>query len=262
MSLFRFRKDEIGTVADTLGWKACRTMRNRYKCGVITASCIVLRRMASPCIWRDVEFLFGMHSSWKSWVFWEVLETFVQLRGHFFETFRSDLITERAELYSAAIHEKGAPLEHFFGFLDCTKIQNSRPGGVAIKQRVCYSVHKRFHCLIYQTITTPVGLMFYLYGTEVGRRYDMTLYTESGLDVSLQQVMVGDGKQYCLYADAAYILRVYLQVAFPRASSTPTQRVYGAHMSAVREAVEWTYKDLKQMWSSQDKRLTRLRPPV
>lgn len=98
LSLFRFRKHEIGRVADTLGWTVCRTTRNRYKCDVITAACIVLRRMASPCRWRDVEFLFGMHSSCMSEVFWEVLKTFVHMRGHLFETFRSDLITERAEL--------------------------------------------------------------------------------------------------------------------------------------------------------------------
>ena len=29
-------------------------------------------------------------------------------------------------------------------------------------------------------------------------------------------------------------------------------RVYSALMSAMREAMEWTYKDLKQKWSSQD----------
>ena len=29
LSLFSFRKAEIGTVADTLGWTACRTVRNR-----------------------------------------------------------------------------------------------------------------------------------------------------------------------------------------------------------------------------------------
>ena len=80
----------------------------------------------------------------------------------------------------------------------------------------------------------------------------MTLYRESFLDVILQQNMVVDGNQYFLHADAAYLLRVYLQVAFPRATGTPTQRVYGAVMSAVRDAVKWTYKDLKQMWSSQD----------
>ena len=78
----------------------------------------------------------------------------------------------------------------------------------------------------------------------------MSLYRESGLDASLQQKMVVDGKQYCLYADAAYILRVYLQIVFPRARATATQRVYGALLSAVREAVEWTYNDHKQMCSS------------
>ena len=60
------------------------------------------------------------------------------------------------------------------------------------------------------------------------------------------------GSSTALYADAAFMLRVYLQVEFPRASATPTQKVYGALMSAVREAVEWTYKDLKQVWSSKD----------
>ena len=139
LSLFRFRKAEIGTVADTLGCTACRTVRNRYKCDVITASCIALRRIASPYRWSDVEFLFGMQSSCLSDVFWEVLETFIELRGHLFETFRSDLIAERADLYSAAIHQKGSTLDNCTGFLDCTKIQNSRQGGAAINQRVCYS---------------------------------------------------------------------------------------------------------------------------
>ena len=36
--------------------------------------------------------------------------------------------------------------------------------------------------------------MFYLYEPEVGRRHGMKLYRESGLDVSLQQNMVLDGK--------------------------------------------------------------------
>ena len=201
-----------------------------------------------------------MHGSSLSEVFWEVLEKFVELRSYLFETFRSDLISERADLYAAALKQKGAPLDNCVGFLDCTKIQNSRPGGAAIIQRACYSGHKRFHCLIYQTITTPDGLMFYLYGPEVGRRHDMTLYKESNLEADLQENMIVDRTQYCLYGDAAYIPREYLQVAFPRAGATDGQRVYGALMSAVREAVEWTYKDLKQMWSSQDfKRQLKIR---
>ena len=59
--------------------------------------------------------------------------------------------------------------------------------------------------------------------------------------------MVVNGKQYCLYGDDAYILRAYLQVAYPRAGSTEEQRAYSALMSTMREAVELTYKDIKQM---------------
>ena len=69
--------------------------------------------------------------------------------------------------------------------------------------------------MIYQTITTPDGLMFYSCGPEVGRRYDMTLYREINLGSDLQENMIVDGTQYFLYGDAAYILRAYLQVAFP-----------------------------------------------
>ena len=77
-----------------------------------------------------------MHSSCMSEVFWEVLETFVQLRGHLFETFRSDLTTERAELYSAAIHDKGAPLENCIGFLTA---QRSRIAGRVVQPSISVS---------------------------------------------------------------------------------------------------------------------------
>ena len=40
--------------------------------------------------------------------------------------------------------------------------------------------------------------------------------------------------------------------AFPRLTADTAQTIYNAKMSAVREAVEWSYKDVKQMWSSQD----------
>lgn len=55
LSVFRFRNAEMGTVADFFGWISCRKIRNRYRCGVIIATCIVLRRLASLRRWRDAE---------------------------------------------------------------------------------------------------------------------------------------------------------------------------------------------------------------
>ena len=72
--------------------------------------------------------------------------------------------------------------------------------------------------------------------------------------------MVVNGSQYCLYADATYMLRAHLQVAYPRAESKEEQRAYSALMSAMHEAVEWMYKYLKQIRSSKDfKRQLKIR---
>eukprot|EP00171_Calliarthron_tuberculosum_P007558 IDg7558t1 len=224
----------------------------------------MLKRLSFPSRWTDLEHIFGMRASALCEVFWEVVESFVEARKHLLEVFRSGLMGRRAEIYSAAIKERGAPLDNCVGFIDCTKIQMSRPGGSGAIQRSCFSGHKRFHCLVYQTVTTPDGLMFNLYGPEVGRRHDMTLYRESNLDAVLQEALLVDGRQYCIFGDSAYVLKPWLQTAFPRVGSTSAQEAYNTAMSMVREAVEWTYKDLKQIWTSQDfkRQLKVLQSPI
>ena len=225
LSLFRLRTKEIVKVADVLGWRACNTTRNRSRCNIMNATCIVLRRIASPCRWVDMGFMFRMHASRLREVFWKVIETFVSLRGGLFESFHSDIINQRASLYAEAIHTKVAPLDNCLGFIDCTKIQMRRPGGSSMNQRSCYAGHERFHCLLYQTITTPDGLMFDLYGPEVGRRHDMTLLRESGLDQQIQDNMIIYCKQYCLYGDAVYILRAYIQGSNATTWATDVQKI-------------------------------------
>lgn len=196
--------------------------------------------------------MFGMHGPAMSEVFYEVIERLIHIRGHLLENFRASLMGPRAEEYAKAIHDRGAPLDNCVGFIDCTRIEICRPGGRGILQRSTYSGYKRKHCLIYQTVKTPDGLLFYMYGPEVGRRHDMTLYRERNLGAVLQVVLVINGTQYCIYGDEAYVMRPWLQKAFPRLSATAEELLYNTAMSAVREAVEWSYKDLKQLWTSQD----------
>ena len=119
--------------------------------------------------------MFRMHAPAMSEVFYEVIEKLVIGNSEVLETFNGPLMQNWADMYSCAIKERGAPLENCVGFIDCTRIEMARPGGRAVLQRCTYSVQKRVHCLIYQTITTPDGLMFYLYGAEVGSCHDMTL---------------------------------------------------------------------------------------
>lgn len=48
------------------------------------------------------------------------------------------------------------------------------------------------------------------------------------------------------------MLRAWLQIAYRTTTATPAQLAYNKRVSALQEAVKWTYKDLKQLWASQD----------
>ena len=43
-----------------------------------------------------------------------------------------------------------------------------------------------------------------------------------------------------------------MQIAFPRSGAKAEEEAYSTLMSAVRVAVEWNDKDLKQLWSLND----------
>lgn len=251
VSKFRFEKRDIGTVVDGINWYEGVTKRSRYRCDPVTATCVVLRKLAAPVRWFDVELEFGMRSSHLSEVFWEVVECFVSCRSHVLDV-RAAFMRSRAELYAAAIEYMGAPLDRCVGFLDCTKIRMTRPGGANVNQRSCYSGHKRMHCLMYMTITTPDGLMFALHGPVEGRRHDLTLMRQSGWEEVLADVLDIEGVQYYVYADSAFTVRPYLQAPFGTVGASVAELDFNRRMCGVRVAVEWNYKDLKQQWSSND----------
>ena len=101
-----------------------------------------------------------MHSSALSEIFWEVIQSFVHIQGHLVTELRQGLLGSRAWLYADCVKAAGAPLDSCVRFMDCTKIKMNRPSVHGSIQRSCYSGHKRMHCLICQTITTPDGLIF------------------------------------------------------------------------------------------------------
>lgn len=172
---FRLRLQEIPEIPRTIEWNAGRTSRSGYLCVAITATCIVLRLLAYPCGWVDLELTFGMHSSALSEIFREAIEGLYEKRSPLLTTFRSDLLQDRAAPYAEVMEARGATLDNFIGFIDGTNEHICRPGLSHFYQNALYSGHKRCHCLLYQTIATPSGLVFHLYGPVKGIRNDMTL---------------------------------------------------------------------------------------
>lgn len=85
-------------------------------------------------------------------------------------------------MYGVIVAKNGAaaPLGKLIGFIDWTKIKINTPRGHGAYQRSVYSEHKHFHCLIYQSLTMPDGLLLAFLGPEVGRRHDVTFILDYG----------------------------------------------------------------------------------
>ena len=158
--------NDISEISGAMGRFAGNTQRNSFKCPPLTAGCIVLRKLLSPCRWKDFEYLFGMDSLAQREISLEFIESFLQIQGHLVTDLFQGLLVSRAELYVDCLKAAGTPLDCCVGFMDFTKIKMTRPGSNSSIKRSWYSGHKRMHCLTYQTINTPDGLIFSLYGPE------------------------------------------------------------------------------------------------
>ena len=82
------------------------------------------------------------------------------------------------ELFAEVLHTKEAPLDNCWGFVDGTTRPVCRP---AQNQRSLYNSHKRYHCIKFQSVIAPNGLIANLFGPVKGKRHDSGILADSGL---------------------------------------------------------------------------------
>jgi len=236
LSTFRFFPSDVGRVAAALHLDAVFPLV-RYRGDATECLAIALRRLASPARWADLEVMFGHCRSSLSESFCRTVDRLTTKWGHLLTRWRREFMAERAAVYVGAVRRRRAPLQTCVGFIDGTAIHVARPGGGL--QRSCYSGHKRRHVLKFQSVTTPDGWVFHMYGPHEGRRHDIVLYYESGLDDDLRQTLLIDGVQYCLYGDSAYVLRSWMQTGHGNGPDrTAAERAFDLSMSRIRKTVE------------------------
>jgi DDE superfamily endonuclease len=214
---FRFKKARIRRLAMAIPYAVdeegfARTGRRRYRVHQVEATCILLRRLATPCRWADLTVEFGRHPSNLSEVFYYALDLFFDKFQVLTKNWPTDFVRSRAQLYANAISRKGAVLSRTVAFIDGTSLTIARPSGLG--QRATYSGQKRKNCLKFQAIAAPDGILLNLFGPMEGRSHEMTLYRASEIDHLLSNSLFVQGQQYYVYGDSAYTLRPYLQVAF------------------------------------------------
>ena len=183
---------------------------------------------------------FGRHPTELCLIFSTVLEFVYNSHHHCLESWNQPfLLPQVLERYAQIIHNRGAPLQNCFGFVDGTLCRIARPQN---HQRAVYNGHKRVHGIKFQSVVVPNGLIANLVGPFEGRRHDSTMLHESRMLRELQRVAWANGEPLCLYGDPAYPLGIHLQAPFRDALLTPQMQRFNEAMSEVRVSVEWMFE--------------------
>ena len=133
------------------------------------------------------------------------------------------------------------------GIIDGTCRRIYRPDN---DQREFYAGHKRCQALKYRGVATPDGLIIYVHGPFKGKRHEAGVFAGSGLSAQLEQhINMPGGGAYTLYGDAAYPVSVYLQKGYQGAVLTPDQQAFNTRLSSVRQAVEWSFGQVRTDWA-------------
>lgn len=133
-------------------------------------------------------------------------------------------------------------MQNCWGFIDGTARQICRP---SVEQENYYSGHKRFHCLKYQSVLCPDGIIVSLKGAYPGRRHDAGIFRETGLYNELEQVAnFGPNEKFCLYGDQAYGLMDLLITPYQGrpADLQLYQQQFNQSMKRLRVSVEWGFQ--------------------
>jgi len=242
LSLFRFLPHHIVKLVSLLHL-VVPLPRNCLDFDPVECCCVLLRRFASPCRWYDMEELFGRHAPALCGVLYAILEVLMRRWDPLLSEWRVDFLREGSAVFHQDRRGESLPgqVRWLYRWHDYFCEQTGREF-----QRACYSGHKRRHAIKFQVVITPDGLIAHLFGSWDGRRHDMTLYHESGLDAVLSDALVIQGVQHYIYGDAAYLVRPWLQASF-RGVMTPNEEACNETMKVPRSAVEWGFNDVKQV---------------
>lgn len=74
------------------------------------------------------------------------------------------------------------------------------------------------------------------------------LYPQGGI----VEVLSIEINQYCMNGDAEYVQKAWMQTAYSCATEILEELEYNRFIIAVSKAMECTFKDIKQIWGSQD----------
>ncbi|KAH7935560.1 hypothetical protein HPB52_009905 [Rhipicephalus sanguineus] len=141
---FRFHKNDFDDFCSALLVpREITSAQNVRLCGR-EALCMLLRRLAYPNMWCDLEAIFGRHSSVMSSATSRLMDHIWSTFGHLLTDVNNHEWMSLASLkeFAGAVEDKGSPLPNCWAFIDGTARPICRPKR---NQKLYFSGHKRMH---------------------------------------------------------------------------------------------------------------------
>ena len=131
-------------------------------------------------------FRFGRNPTELCLIFNHVLDFTFEAHNYRLNSWNKPFLLPRTlEHYAQIIHNRGAPLQDCFGFIDGTLCKSSK---TQKNQQIVFNGHNRAHGIKFQSVVLPNGIIANLNGPYEGCRHDSTMLCESGLLTDLQRV--------------------------------------------------------------------------
>ncbi|CAH2020951.1 unnamed protein product [Acanthoscelides obtectus] len=239
---FRFERSDLHRLMAVLRIPSEIVTITRNKVDGLTALCILLRRLAYPNRLCDMVPMFHLSTQSLSQIINKLISVIMEEHAVLLNNLNSLqwFNREKLEYYAQAIHNKGAPMNNCWGFIDGTARKICRPS----ESRRAYSGHKRYHCIKFQSIICPDGIIVSLKGAYPGRRHDARIFRESGISEELVQKTCFDTRRFVLFGDQGYGLSDVLFTPFHgRMEDLPAhQQSFNSAMKVLRIAVEWGFQ--------------------
>lgn len=241
---FRFHREDLERLQSALNIPNVVEPPPRYRITGQTALCVLLRRLAYPNRLTDLENMFGLSSPALSATANYLIKYLEGHKGYLLYNLKNvKYINQQLQIekFCNAIRDKGAPLLNCWGFIDGTARRICRP---SVNQELYFSGHKRFHCVKYQSIMAPDGIIVSLHGAYPGRRHDAGMYAESEIYPQLKAMsrLSNYHKNYVIYGDPAYPISDVLINPYRGGRLSEQEQIFNTSMSAVRQSVEWGFQ--------------------
>lgn len=98
---------------------------------------------------------------------------------------------------------------------------------------------------------------FDTYSPEERKRHNVTLYRKTILNEVMQHSIMIDGEIFYAYGNDEFVMWFWMQIGFAPSLGGLYGSMYNSAMKFAREAAEWSYENLKQVFVSNDFRRQR-----